>query len=62
MHLSLRVELLETVSVVYAVTCRKRCHSDVDQGQADDHRMLGQARCRSHDDVTLSSAVVTGKA
>lgn len=64
-HLSLRVELQETnwtVSVLYTVTSKMCCYSDLDQGQDADHKIIGQARCWSHDDMTLSSAVVTEKA
>lgn len=74
-HLSLRVELQETnwtVCVLYTVTSKMCCYSDLDskmccysdldQGQDADHKIIGQARCWSHDDMTLSSAVVTEKA
>lgn len=63
MHLSLSVELPEVLGAImelYTVTSKMCCHSGLDRGQAEDHRITGQVRCRNYDDMTFSSTVVTG--
>lgn len=44
MHLSLSVELpegFEAFIELYTVTSKMCCHSGLDQGQAEDHRIIG---------------------